>query len=71
VTSSPAQAGLVVRRVRLATGALVAVPPREATDLGAQQWARLVLVVAAVLAVYARRLTEMLLRLLTVARAAH
>ena len=71
MTSSPARVGPVVRRARLATRVLVAVQPREATDLRAQPWARLVLAAAAVLAVDAHRLTVMLLQRLTAARAAH
>jgi hypothetical protein len=71
VTSSPAQVGQVVRRVRLATRVLAAVQPREATGLRAQPLVRLVLAAAVVLAVDAPRLTVMLLRRLTAARAVH
>jgi hypothetical protein len=71
VTSSPAQVAQVVRRVRLATRALAAVPPREATERRAQRLARLVLAAVVVLAVDARRLMGMALRRLTAARAVH
>jgi hypothetical protein len=70
-TFSPAQVGQVARRVRLVARALAAVPPREATDLLAQPWARLVLVAVAARAVDARRPMEMLLQRLTAARVAH